>query len=307
MSNTFSCLRIGPKRRLWLSLLLIASGISSASAAEEESGRFVRVRRDDRGGVIAMETSIVRFVIPGDGTNDKRSKPVIIDLVGAIHIGDRSYYDDLNKELDKYDVVLYELVAEEGTRIPKNAEVPNGHPVGMMQNGMKGVLELEHQLSSIDYERDHFVHADMTPEQLAESMAERGDGFMEMFFRMMGYGIAQQSKDPSGSADARLLMALFDSNRALALKRVMAEQLADVEGAMMILAGPEGSSLITERNKVALEVLREQMEAGERRIAIFYGAGHMPDFVERLEAEFGAKRRGTRWFIAWDMRDASDR
>jgi hypothetical protein len=124
---------------------------------------------------------------------------------------------------------------------------------------------------------------------------------------MMGYGIAQQSKDPSGSADARLLMALFDPNRALALKRVMAEQLADVEGAMMILAGPEGSSLITERNKVALEVLREQMDAGERRIAIFYGAGHMPDFAERLEADFGARRRGVRWFIAWDMRDASDR
>ena len=33
----------------------------------------------------------------------------------------------------------------------------------LLQNGMKDMLELEHQLQHIDYHKDNFVHADMSP------------------------------------------------------------------------------------------------------------------------------------------------
>ena len=39
---------------------------------------------------------------------------VTIDLIGAVHIGEKAYYDKLNKEFEQYDVLLYELVAPEG-------------------------------------------------------------------------------------------------------------------------------------------------------------------------------------------------
>jgi len=49
-------------------------------------------------------------------------------------------------------------------------------------------------------------------------------------------------------------------------------------------------------------VLRDRIAAGEARIAIFYGAAHMPDFDARLRADFGLQPRETVWLEAWDLR-----
>ena len=89
-----------------------------------------------------------------------------------------------------------------------------------------------------------------------------------MFFRMMGQGIAQQSKlqAQGKSTEADLLLALFDRNRSSALKRVMADQFESMEGMMGALEGPKGSTIITERNKVALKKLSEQIAAGKQKI-----------------------------------------
>jgi len=102
-------------------------------------------------------------------------------------------------------------------------------------------------------------------------------------------------------------MALFDKNRALSLKRVMAEQFEDLEGAMSAFSGPAGSTLISERNKVALAVLAEQIKAGKKRISIFYGAGHMPDMEERLIKDLAVHRDAERWIVAWDLRAKAKR
>jgi hypothetical protein len=68
------------------------------------------------------------------------------------------------------------------------------------------------------------------------------------------------------------------------------------------LEGPKGSTIIAERNKVALGVLRKQLAAGTRRIAIFYGAGHMPDFEKRIGQDFGLVPVETRWLVAWNLK-----
>jgi len=167
---------------------------------------------------------------------------------------------------------------------------------------MTGILELEFQLRGINYSRKNMVHADMSPDEFSNSMRRRGESFWTIFSRAMGYAIARQSKDPSGTGDAKMLMALFDKNRALALKRVMAEQFEDLEGSLQVFDGPDGSTLITDRNKVAMKVLRREIAAGKRKIAIFYGAGHMPDFEERLREELGLTRMSTRWLVAWDLK-----
>jgi len=120
---------------------------------------------------------------------------------------------------------------------------------------------------------------------------------------MMGQGLAQQNKASNRTSDAELLIALFDPNRALALKRIMAEQFEDLKGSMSIFDGPEGSTIITERNKKALEVLARQIKDGKKRLAIFYGAGHMADMERRLLADFGVERESLSWLEAWDLRD----
>lgn len=265
--------------------------------AEEAKDKFLRLTYDDDGELVSMDTAIVRYA-----PADPDAKELTVDLVGVIHIAEREYYEKLNKLLDEYDVVLYELVAPEGTEIPKGGGKPSFHPLRLMQDGMRDMLKLESQLAHIDYTREHFVHADMSPEQFADSMKNRGEDFITMFFKIMNRSMAQQAKNPNRTSDLSFLLALFDRNRSHVLKRMMAEQFQDLESMMDVFQGPDGSAIISDRNKVALEVLAKQIDAGKKRIAVFYGAGHMPDMQQRLETDFGLKRQSEQWLVAWDLK-----
>jgi hypothetical protein len=48
------------------------------------------------------------------------------------------------------------------------------------------------------------------------------------------------------------------------------------------------------------------MKKGHDRLAIFYGAGHLPDMASRLREEFQMSPVKTEWLTAWDMRSAAD-
>jgi len=161
---------------------------------------------------------------------------------------------------------------------------------------------LQFQLEGIDYTRPNLVHADMSPEQFARSMRQRNESMFQVFLRMMGYALSRQGEGASGPSDAQLLMALFSKDRALAMKQVLAEQFSEMEGSLLAINGPDGSTLITERNKVAIAVLRREIAAGKQKLAIFYGAGHMPDFQERLEEEFGLAPIQSEWLPAWNLK-----
>ncbi|HEY1066204.1 MAG TPA: ankyrin repeat domain-containing protein, partial [Pirellulales bacterium] len=235
--------------------------------------------------------------------HQKKPAAVTVDLIGVVHIGEKEYYQQLNEIFKEYDAVLYELVAPPNTRVPKDArEKTPGSVVGMAQSGMKDVLKLDFQLHYIDYHVDNLVHADMSPEQFEKKMSERGESFLQMMLAAMGQGIAKQTK-PGGNNDLNMFMAMFSSDRATALKRAMAEQFEDLDSQMEMFGGKDGSTIITERNKVCLEVLAKEIAAGKKKVAIFYGAGHMPDMANRLLSDFGLHRTGERWLVAWDMRE----
>jgi hypothetical protein len=257
--------------------------------------KFIRLRRDDNRRPAAMETAVVHY--------SSAARPgVAVDLVGAVHVGDASYYDDLNKLFEDYDVVLYELVAPEGTRVPKGGRKgPSTHPIGAMQEGMSSILELSHQLNCVDYTKQNFLHADMSPDDFNKAMEERGESFFQMFLRLMGTGIAQNAAGGGGVNDAALLMALFSKDRAIQLKSIMAQQFESLDGQMAALDGPGGSTIITERNKRCFDVLEKQLQAGKKRIAIFYGAGHLPDMERRLTTDYGFQRSGESWLAAWQL------
>jgi hypothetical protein len=247
---------------------------------------------------LALETAIASY------QGEVKGKHVLVDLIGAVHIADKAYYDELNKVFASYDAVLYELVAPKDTT-PKPGQ-RSAHPVSFLQVTMKNMLSLQFQLDCIDYSKKNFVHADMTPEEFSESMEQRGESVMQIFLRMLGQNIAMQSRDSARSSDADLLSALFakPEDRALRLKRVMAEQFEDMEAATAVLDGPDGSTIVTERNKAALRVLRQQLDKGQTHIAIFYGAAHLPDMDERLAADFQLQRNGIKWLTAWDLSTA---
>jgi hypothetical protein len=262
---------------------------------ERSEQEYLRIEKDDRGNKRALQTAIVRY----EGKPGTRYDGAVVDLVGVVHIGEKQYYEDLNDRLSKYESVLYELVAPDGTRIRPEDLKKRRSIVASMQSGMKDMLELEYQLEWIDYMAENFRHADMSPEEFSADLERRGDSVLKMFARMMGAGLATQSQ---GGGDIGVLMALFSEDRATAMKNAMASQLIDMEAITAGLNDASGeNTLIKGRNAKAFQVLREELAAGKQKLAVFYGAGHLADMAERLEKDFGMKQTETTWLDAWDL------
>jgi hypothetical protein len=260
------------------------------------ASKFVRLTETENGRPKGLETSIVRF----KGPKDSRHEGVVVDLVGVVHIGQKEYYEQLKKKLATYDVVLYELVAPDGTRVRPEDATAGRSPLTAMQIGMRDMLNLEFQLEYIDYMAKNFRHADMSPDEFMEDMDARGDSLWKMGLRMMGAGLATQA---ASGGDAGMLMAMMSGkDRAKKLKQVMSKQLVDVEVMTAGMDDADGqNTLIRGRNVKAFTVLKEEIEAGKKKIAVFYGAGHLADMAERLESDFSMKPTKTEWLQAWDL------
>ena len=322
-------------RARWIGWLagLVAMGVVGGLVAEEAKPaselpkKFIRMTMNPERQRIpqSLDTSVIRFV----PTDEKLAKAgVTVDLIGAIHIGDKAYFEKLDKSFKKYDALLYEMVAEKdetggspkrwkdrdkpkpktngGANTDSDAKEKSFEAgmtvIGGMQLGAKDMLGLSFQLDGIDYDAPNMVHADMSPEEFAQKMKDRGESFLTMFMQLFMQSLAQQrANKQAGASDFALLFAFFSSDRELALKRVMAQQFAETD-ILDTLGGEKGSTIITERNLIALGVLREQLAKGKKRVGIFYGAGHLADMSRRLVNDFGMKFADEKWVEAWDLR-----
>lgn len=287
-----------------LGLVGIAAGLqaddkkkSSPDSKQKKSAqeRFVRILKDKDGTPIAMQTSITRYV------RKEGAEELVIDLIGVVHIGEKKYYDQLNKHFEQYDALLYELVAPEGTRVIKGQKRGGFNPVSGLQKTMKSVLGLEFQLDHIDYSRKNFVHADMTPTEMAKSMKENDESVAKIFFKMLGSSIAMQGS-AKGASDIALLSAMISGDKSK-IRRVMAKQMNNLDQAMVIFNGKEGSTIINHRNTKCFKVLDQEIAKGKKKIGIFYGAGHLPDMEKRLLSDKYHMKAGKQiWLTAWKLK-----
>jgi hypothetical protein len=285
--------------RSWVLLATVLVTTPVIAGEEPATPKFTRVSKGDDPLPLTLETSVVRYV-----PADPKAKPVVVDLIGAVHVGDAGYYDKLNTKFQEYDALLYEFVAPESHNVPVPYQ-KSGSPVSSVQRFMKEVMYLEFQLDRIDYTKKNFVHADMSPNQFDAAMKERGESFIGMMLKIMTSPNAlgrERMKDMEIKTNLAMLALLLADDKGVAVKRLMADQLADVDIMTKLFEGKNGSAIITARNIVALQVLRKQLKAGKKRIGIFYGAGHLADMHVRLVKEFGLKPVNTEWYIAWDMR-----
>ncbi len=289
-----------PKPNTQVSPTATDKGVTDKVASEKGQSEpvFVRIDRDAKGKALAMQTAIISYTLGDDKWKDRQ-----VDLIGAVHIAHRAYFQDLNKRFRDYDAVLYELVADPNANIPQPQQDGNvRHPVGAIQVGMKDMLGLEFQLDEINYKAKNFVHADMSPTEFAQDMTKRGDGFLSMFSRLMGSGIAAQSAQAGKGQDMKVLAALLSNNRELKMRQAMAEQFENMDAQLAGLNDASGrSTLVTERNVKAFEVRNEQLDAGKKKLAIFYGAGHLVDMDKRLMNDFKATRGKVTWLNAWNL------
>ncbi len=239
-----------------------------------------------------------------------------VDLVAVIHVGESSYYEQLNEQLAGYQSVLFEMVLDVSPaeiqryrmRLlsgrepePLELEFAGDDVLSLVQQGMADILGLEFQLSQIDYQRKNFYHADLTLKEFERAMAARNQSPSSLLKSLLqGSGKAEQT--PAGRARARvsiLKVITFGptpEERAI-LKAGMAEEFSELGNSLNEM---EGQVLLETRNDRALRVLRDRLKLADRHLAIFYGAAHMPDFDAKLKRE-GWKPVSTTWLDAWKL------
>ncbi|CAI5986186.1 unnamed protein product [Closterium sp. NIES-65] len=110
---------------------------------------------------------------------------------------------------------------------------------------------------------------------------------------------------PEGPGSSALVkgaefQALLNLDLSSALKVVLARQITldTLDGAAGVMAS---SVIIGERNRACMQEVHKALKAGSRRIAVFYGSGHLPDMHLRLTTELGLEPSDLSWRTAWSI------
>jgi hypothetical protein len=218
----------------------------------------------------------------------KQGNGPIITLLGAVHIGEPSYYQQLQSRLDKADLVLYEEIgtpeeiAEIKTQCPKLYDEKGGHRLGALQKN------LVTQVKNIK-KRAHFVHADI-------SMKEALDHYNILPGKPLCERLAGLQKDPL----SELEIPAEDVNKSrneLALNLIK-NMSYDYE-----FASEEDKFMTFHRNSYIIKKLGEELPKytnDQKEIIIFYGAMHLPD-VEKSLKQGGHKLKSTEWLSAFSL------
>ena len=147
----------------------------------------------------------------------------------------------------------------------------------------------------------NFVHADMSPTEMSESMSKNDESLAKMFFKMLGSGMAMQGSK-SAPSDLALIKALISGDKK-ELRRVMASQMNNMDQAMVMFNGKDGSTILNHRNTKCFSILDREIKKGKKKIGIFYGAAHLPDMEERLLGEKYKMKAGKQtWHTAWKLK-----
>ena len=278
---------------IWLALLAGAPALADSGTA------FARVATDENDQPRALQLAITTYT----PTNARQG--LSVDLVGAIHIGDQSYYAELNQRFEDYDVLLYELVAPPDA-VKNNRLSKRKGLLSATQISMTKLLDLSFQLDEIDYEAPNFVHADLSPDELRESMADRGESLYVYFWRIFFASLNEYAKDPLGLRDWEMLSAVVTAEEDNAFKTMIAYEMTNIDQVRNVLGDDSGSAVIGARNQRAIDVLKREIDGGAKRIGIFYGVAHMPDLETRLIEQLGLFYKRTTWVDAWQLGSTSE-
>ncbi|RME73209.1 MAG: hypothetical protein D6776_07450 [Planctomycetota bacterium] len=296
-----------------------------AIVRDEPEGGYIRLARYSEHWA-RLEVASVTLVQPSTGKQ--------VTLAGAVHIADPAYYRSLQRRLDEHDLVLFEGVGADSSEDLRTIRLPDAaqrarelrrrppgfppppsdpgplDPLTTLQTLMGRALDLTFQKDALTYERSWWKPADVSVEELKALLAESGVGPLELLRTRADREAEQQFERTMARALQDLAASLVTGKPLQAiLKESFGELLvlqmtgADAHGAGAVQKlGPLQLALIVGRNDRVEQKLDEALALEDaRRIAIFYGAGHMPDLEARL-ARKGFRRASVEWLPAWEIR-----
>jgi len=262
--------------------------LAAFQSAQAEELSHTRLHKNEKGQSLSLDVAVTSF----------KKGNVLVDLIGAIHIADKAYYEQLNSLFRGYDKVLFELVA------PEEYDFSTEKKGSDMYQPIADALGLVGQVGNIDYSKANMVHADLSPKALKKAMEEGGQTFFSLFISIMKNGYKTQFSDMHKSqvASLKLLLGFMSPNRDKVLKGILAEQFSDLDNQMEQLGEEVDTLIIEKRNIKAMEVLGTTLrDPANKKISIFYGAAHMKDFSERLVNEMGFSYKEQAWVPAWKL------
>jgi len=281
--------KCGMKIRMsWARIAAVIAGMLVATGEEGIAGEFIRVKETDDS--VKLQTAI--FGYEKDGVH--------VDLIGAIHLADRSYYQFLNKRFEDYGVLLFEMVGGEklgGGKKPEDAVEEKGEDnlagLRTLYESLEKALGLTGQGSQIDYFAKNFVHADLTMKEFEALQKERGESLLG-FMIQAGMAAEKPERDPD---TIRLMRGILTGRSDLVKLEVMHSM---AEGGEQVNAVEGENVIISDRNAKCMEVLDSEIAKGGKKIGIFYGAAHFPD-MEKQMFERGFVRVKSQWLTAWKV------
>jgi len=304
----------------WLLLLCVIPQWAVAEEREDDAD-FIRVVTNERR--VLLQTGVARYVKNG----------VVVDLIGAIHIADASYYKELNELFLQYDSLLFEMVG--GGHIKKHSELaavaeaaaktvplaesatetvsprprkpqrkakdPMLRVLGGAYKMMSQFLELKGQREAIDYTAENFVHADLSLVEFEALQKKKKESLLGFAFQNALHSKKQGLKDRTKKVDKpdgrKMLIGLLRGDSDM-LKREMMVSMGSADDQVAAFAGD--SVIIGDRNEKCLKVLARQIEDGDQKLGVFYGAAHLPDMEKRM-LKAGFRKKSHRWMTAWEV------
>ena len=165
-------------------------------------------------------------------------------------------------------------------------------------------LGLKFQLTEMDESGPQWRNSDMTFAGINEAVRERGGGdSMVLLDSIQGSGLPFQM--------ISMVLGIVEALPGLQprAKMMIMEMLSQTDiGAAGKAMGDDGTFfevIIEDRNQVVMDdlaaALSEEAAGDWEEIAIIYGAGHMPDLVDRLEDQLGYTAVDEAWVAAMTL------
>lgn len=288
-----------------LAILLLILPLTAKESAPVEVTDFVRVKETKE--KVELQTSNTTYV-----KGDQR-----VTLIGAVHVADESYYDELNMLFKKYDRVLYEMVGGENIvswikqreQLKKSNKKGNRgvHALGKAYGRAAEFLNLAEQIDGIDYFAKNMVHADLTHPEFSKLQKERGESIKGFEKESNQKRVEEQREKSAKESEKKTKSKSEDiadnlkkdlTGDANKVKRRFMDNLGTMDDHIRSLKTE--SVVITDRNAKCLRVLAEQFKNKHLNCAIFFGSAHFPS-MEKSLFDLGFEKKEQSWMTAWNL------
>lgn len=248
-----------------------------------------------------------RDYMPLDGAGPR------IRLVGAVHIASRGFYNDVQAILDQADCVLFEGVSESPDDFKRD---PAARKKDHLYTKIADALGLITQFEGIDYRRDHFINADLSPRQMLEllesDIARGGESAAAAQAAKEQFGaLTKMMKGGGGGMTGmmvNLMLGVVERSPKMRATLLLSLASADPDSEPGMGMGGKGGArlgrlILDDRNAAVIEAIRGKIgELGaDRTVAVFYGAAHLRGLEDTLIRQLGYVPAETRWLTAFEV------